>query len=153
MKKTLLILTLLMSAFCTTMAKGEDIIVKVDKNGKATGCKSFSVNNGYFTIDNIDYDIVDDHLEVSLCDDEDVKGNAHIIAALVYEGKRYNVTTISEWAFEDCEYLTSIYNPTRSYHNRRRSIQEMHKTKICTLSKHNRLYWRKCHVAALPIDI
>ena len=111
MKKTLLILTLLMSAFCTTMAKGEDIIVKVDKNGKATGCKSFSVNNGYFTIDNIDYDIVDDHLEVSLCDDEDVKGNAHIIAALVYEGKRYNVTTISEWAFEDCEYLTSIYIP------------------------------------------
>ena len=130
MKKTLLILTLLMSAFCTTMAKGEDIIVKVDKNGKATGCKSFSVNNGYFTIDNIDYDIVDDHLEVSLCDDEDVKGNAHIIAALVYEGKRYNVTTISEWAFEDCEYLTSIYNPTRSYHNRRRSIQEMHKTNL-----------------------
>ena len=112
MKKALLIFVLLLSAICTTMAKGEDIIVKVDQNGKTTGCKSFTIESAScFTIDNIVYDIKDDYLIVSCWDEDELKGNVRIIAALEYKGKRYPVKVIDEGGFEECEGITSIYIP------------------------------------------
>ena len=60
-----------------------------------------------FTIGKLTYEITSDK-EVKLVKADESITNAHLTPTVTYQGVNYSVTSIGDWAFKDCESLTSV---------------------------------------------
>lgn len=93
----------------------DEIVVTVDSNGKASGCKSFHAlyDGERFIIDDIIYDVHKGELHVTRTNTPIEEAN--IISALNYKNVEYKVTEISHKAFHSIGMLTSVTIPTNVY--------------------------------------
>jgi hypothetical protein len=86
-----------------------EIVVRVDANGKANGDHHFSkIDDSNFYIDDIRYTAQNGDLIVSGYDEAFFKGEAKLISQLNYNGREMRVLAIGEEAFDNCKVLTSI---------------------------------------------
>lgn len=118
-KNTLFSLVLLLFTsifYSCNREKGDEIeiVVSVDDNGKANGEHSFiQITDNKFQIDGIVYSVESNgFLEVSGYDKENLKGDAHIISLLEFNGKTYSVNKISGNSLAGCSNITSITIPS-----------------------------------------
>lgn len=91
----------------------KETVVKVDENGNAKGGHRFSaIDDSNFLIDGIKYTAKSGDLFVTGYDEAYFKGEAKIITALDYQGRRLEVKGIEKEAFRGCNALTAIYIPS-----------------------------------------
>lgn len=90
-----------------------EIVVRVDANGKANGDHHFSkIDDSNFYIDDIRYTAQNGDLIVSGYDEAFFKGEAKLISLLNYNGREMRVLAIKDEAFYECKVLTSIVIPS-----------------------------------------
>ena len=91
----------------------KETVVKVDENGNAKGGHRFSaIDDSNFLIDGIKYTAKSGDIFVTGYDEAYFKGEAKIITALDYQGRRLEVKGIEKEAFRGCNALTAIYIPS-----------------------------------------
>lgn len=89
-----------------------NLVITVKENGTVSGGHTFDDGVGGFWIDNIRYEINEDHLEItSIVQNPKISyGDVHLPSTVIYKGISYNLTKINS-GFYSCKTLTSITIP------------------------------------------
>lgn len=96
----------------TNTSGGSATNIVINENGKASNGGIFSaVDDKNFYLDYIKYTVEEGHLAVSSYDKAGFKGEAKIVSSITYKGNYYEVLSIDNNVFRDCERLTSLTIP------------------------------------------
>ena len=82
-----------------------------DDGTTSDGEKIVSIDDKNFYLDYIKYTVEEGHLTVSGYDKTGFKGAANVVATISYKGNNYEVLSIGNHAFNDCNQLISITLP------------------------------------------
>ena len=87
-------------------------VVEIDENGSTSnGSRYTPIDDKNFYLDYIKYSIENKHIVVTGYDKAGIYGVARIVSSIKYKGEIYDVLRIAEYAFENCNSLTSIRIP------------------------------------------
>lgn len=87
-------------------------VVVIDDNGTASnGSQCVIIDDKNIYLDYVKYTVSEGHLVVSGYDKDGFKGVANIAAKISFKGNTYDVLSIDQKAFYNCEKLTSITIP------------------------------------------
>ena len=86
--------------------------IVINENGKASNGSMFSaVDDKNYYLDYIKYSVEEGHLAVSGYDKTGFNGEAKIVSSITYKGNHYEVLSINNNVFKNCEKLTSLTLP------------------------------------------
>lgn len=110
--KKFFLMSIVMLMLALSCKGDSNIVVVINEDGTTSNGSVFSaIDDESFYLDYISYWIEEGHLVVTGCDEDRFKGVAEIPSRITYKGNTYEVLSIGEETFRNCDVLTSVTIP------------------------------------------